>query len=203
MLESPAPLLACVSETCSNCVCTLFLLAAGRTSNLNEELGQIDYVFSDKTGTLTCNQMVFRVCSVGGTIYGQVPDLSAPSSAPKTAGQQADATLTTLRDDTADVFNDDDDNNVELEELQTNFIDADSGAGVSAVMRGNPLARARAYSASEPQSTSSSLEGPPTSSQHIGQPIKSPDIEFADPTIFQHSGDCTGPTLCSLLSDCC
>ena len=29
--------------------------ALARTSNLNEDLGQIDYIFSDKTGTLTCN----------------------------------------------------------------------------------------------------------------------------------------------------
>ncbi len=44
--------------------------AVARTSNLNEELGQIKYVFSDKTGTLTSNKMEFKRCSIAGICYG-------------------------------------------------------------------------------------------------------------------------------------
>lgn len=44
--------------------------ALARTSNLNEELGQVDTILSDKTGTLTCNQMDFLKCSIAGTAYG-------------------------------------------------------------------------------------------------------------------------------------
>lgn len=41
---------------------------------MGADLGQVEYVFSDKTGTLTQNVMKFKRCSVGGTIYGDLDD---------------------------------------------------------------------------------------------------------------------------------
>jgi P-type E1-E2 ATPase len=42
-----------------------------QSSNLNEELGTVHYIFSDKTGTLTQNIMEFKKFSVGNYAYGE------------------------------------------------------------------------------------------------------------------------------------
>jgi phospholipid-translocating ATPase len=50
-----------------------------RAWNLSDDLGQIEYLFSDKTGTLTRNVMEFRRISVGGRAYGH---LGSPQADP-------------------------------------------------------------------------------------------------------------------------
>lgn len=53
--------------------------AMARTSNLNEELGMVKYIFTDKTGTLTRNIMEFKKCSIARLMYSveDTPEQSA------------------------------------------------------------------------------------------------------------------------------
>ena len=56
------------------------------SSSLNEELGQVAYIFSDKTGTLTSNVMVFKFALIGNTLYGDTSilgDFQEPTEAPE------------------------------------------------------------------------------------------------------------------------
>uniref|UniRef100_A0A914D595 Uncharacterized protein n=1 Tax=Acrobeloides nanus TaxID=290746 RepID=A0A914D595_9BILA len=48
--------------------------AKARTTTLNEELGQVEHIFCDKTGTLTQNIMEFKKCSINGICYGDLKD---------------------------------------------------------------------------------------------------------------------------------
>ena len=38
---------------------------------LHEELSMVNYIFADKTGTLTSNVMEFKACTVGSVCYDE------------------------------------------------------------------------------------------------------------------------------------
>jgi hypothetical protein len=141
-------------------------------------------VFSDKTGTLTCNQMVFRVCTVGGTIYGEIPDLSAPSpsstslsssSAGVSAARPSKSRAELVLAHDAAVHSDGEEE-IELDEF--GHSEGGAGAGVSGLTNG--------MGHSSPHMSNGSARG-----TQRAAPVKTPDIEFDDPTIFEHIDDGT------------
>lgn len=65
--------------------------SAARTSNMNGDLGMVEYLFSDKTGTLTDNCMIFQQCSIAGIAYAAKERPSEGILALSLAAQQATA----------------------------------------------------------------------------------------------------------------
>lgn len=51
--------------------------ACALNTGIAEDLGQIEYVLTDKTGTLTNNVMTFKECVIGGRVV--VPGMQKPS----------------------------------------------------------------------------------------------------------------------------
>lgn len=62
--------------------------ALSRNSDLIEELGQVEFVFSDKTGTLTQNKMEFKKLQVDSIVYGNPTEEDIANNVPENEGMR-------------------------------------------------------------------------------------------------------------------
>nr|XP_012601283.1 phospholipid-transporting ATPase IK isoform X2 [Microcebus murinus] len=67
--------------------------AKARSTSLNDQLGQVEYIFSDKTGTLTQNILAFKKCCIDGHVYGPDSESRSPKGNPYLWNKFADGKL--------------------------------------------------------------------------------------------------------------
>ncbi|PVV02843.1 hypothetical protein BB560_002693, partial [Smittium megazygosporum] len=84
------------------------LRAVPKNWSISDDMGQVSYVFSDKTGTLTRNIMDFRMCSINGMVYGkQLPgdelDVVKSKTAEKSVRERNDDECLGMHDEDLDL----------------------------------------------------------------------------------------------------